>query len=1333
MADSDLEQHTVDGARLKQLAQTEFLRAMRTGRMIAFVGSYASEVFGYPKWGSFLRESLPDPFPISTTTGAKPPWIDKAYSSLEEYDAPKIENYEILVAYCEQVERGSSIGILGKSCSQFELNGRSRKNSPASAVFHLCNSLGIKRFITTNYDLEIEYETMHPRMTRVGAAKWFRDSAEKQRRLAQSQISQTSQFDFRIAHVTPDGRRIVSDIFHRERPDRLFQFAVGSPDHDIAILHLHGRVTDPQTMIVTQADYDRHYRRSGIAKLPFEHARNALFGGNPVVFVGLGMSEADFLTSLEQFVSDDRPGHLPPTFAIWNADKPGDQSRTKTEPRTPGEISVDNDLWRMRVYRKFGTLVLFDTEIDGFTDGRTDRVDKPTEVGAAVELLARFTQRATVPFPWDAHHFRSMKDFLPDPLNANDRLWESGSKVWPVDPTSTSRYLPDFAPALKSPAIAGRFDAGGASSDDYMAYLLRDGSPVKLVLDPPGTGHGYFASVLSHIVTKQLRDQTDYIYFQINAGFAWEIDTTFSAVSGLMDSRSAFSSRVSRAAALQDFVRQFVAAISNNTMTSRKIVIVINGADRFFDSNGYPLSNELDVMLRQLRQLFHGPEGERSEAYQTWVRETNAGHPATVVLLGTNRIGRYFTALKAPEGDIGKGEAGYIDMLGSLHPPFASSEPPRGFRKRVAEEYLTTDGSKHCPFENDGAEQSVYLSYLHSAFERRRNKLGKPAAKLGIAAQTLIDRRKGREIGNLRYATLEGYLHPDFLALHFEGTKKMAAGKAAACLATLKTMALIGQPTEPGTLRVAPAVRTVLVDAQIAEADYSNFIENEILPLGLITKISSFPGCTLPRYGLHRALLQDLRDRFTVPISDARSYASFNLPLLAAQPIDDEEPNKDTQDELEKLFDSLVAPGEWAATHAQNPEAYRLRLRAATASLRSYYTTSSLLMNEPTQETERNSARLSNHARRIEQLTGVAEKIAHQATPQDTVPPPFFPDDLVWLHDQRGVTLLAQGDLYGARDSFGEAERINEEWVEFGDHENNWRRIQINQLHVDIERGKLSHAEGRLRAIEQSIEQHAKQVGWRRLPAFKAIIDRYGWENKPLPRIPDPDFPAELILSTGLCLGYRAWSEQFQGRLKTAETCLGHAITIFRNLGEQRAYAMFLRHQASLYMALNDRPAADEAIRLCIAASDSVRQLDISHLAWLAKSDYALAAANQEQRATIQQQLNTTLRYANATHMHRVRMEARRSLAQLRFAQGDYDGALEQAADAVAVASRFGFSLRKISLRIAIGQILILRGDPVSGNAMIDEAARNADRIGYQGAVEHARTIKANNSRLRFS
>jgi hypothetical protein len=124
------------------------------------------------------------------------------------------------------------------------------------------------------------------------------------------------------------------------------------------------------------------------------------------------------------------------------------------------------------------------------------------------------------------------------------------------------------------------------------------------------------------------------------------------------------------------------------------------------------------------------------------------------------------------------------------------------------------------------------------------------------------------------------------------------------------------------------------------------------------------------------------------------------------------------------------------------------------------------------------------------------------------------------------------------------------------------------------------------------------------------------------------------------------------------------------------------------------------------------------HESWQANP----ADAEARRRAVFE--LTHALTYASTMDLHRLRVEAGLYLARLMVDGGDYESALEHATDALSVAARNGLTLRKISLRIEIGHILILRGDKKSGGALIAGAVETAERFGYQRAVEIAHRIR---------
>jgi tetratricopeptide (TPR) repeat protein len=1360
MNDKAFKDHLSGKPTLKQKALNEFVKASRSGRMVAFVGSYTSLEFGYLKWGEFLQK----------VTEVEPrnvqKWSKAAKKRFANVDQNTIIDYELLL------EAGFGPDVTAEKIGEmFTLDKHTKppmavrpvkrpKFGEASTITEICDGLGIDRIITLNYDLEFEHHLMtDPSMPSPDKLKTAYAELQKLK-----EASENSQFSQRMRKVTSDGKRVISDCFQRERADQLFSFAIHAPDTNAHIMHLHGRADAPETMVVSYSDYERQYRKSGITKLPFQHALKLLFAGNPIVFIGIGMTEEELLGTLRQFVSDDRPNYLAPDFIIWS---PKDGSGQKTNRIVDG-VSPDDELKRLRWYRQFGVLTLFDTELKGF-DTAKDK-DAEGSLRRSVTLLAENARTKLKPKVWEKNEFRGMEAFITAGID------NGGANVWPVISKATIfepnwRYKSDYYSGAMRDVPPEKIP-----DEDYPHWLIDYGSPIKAFLDSPGSGHGYLAQIMKLRVQEVRSAGEEIIYCQLNAGFAWEIDSTFALVSGLYDKKTAFHEDMSRTKGLEKFTTDLMMQAADEQGPKQRIVITINGADRFFDTSGYPLSSELDILIRlvpQLNKLYQHVRNEkmrkahnlRADAAKQiskadWPQQ-GFPLPVTLIVFGTNRVGRYFDGLGLTKGDIKTRTSGDYDILGGMPEPFASSEPSgKSLVDRIRQAHSADKSDASFPLLKDPAKdkfKSVYLRLTEAALrEARKAKYTKdPELKLGIAAETALDRCRHGNTGRQRRAFFDIFLSPAVLQQVFDGnpvgssTLKSARQKAALALAIMRKMALVGQPVEAATLANISPIKN---DAHnLTGADVLAFLE-ELQSLNLVSEIAAFPGITVApanrRFALHRALLQEIRERGSVPLSDARTYTSFNIPLYVAQPIDDHEPDDDVYDELGELLDELIGFDEnpennveWASFERGN------RLRAAFASTRSYYTASSMLMHEPDPKGDDKASRLGEYAQRLDRLIAASERaaearkslIATGSLNTADNPSHVFPDDLVWLHDHRATTLLAQGDLYEARHALKSAENINEKFVEFESNDQNFRRLQINQIHVDIERGKIDDAENRLRRLEQSINHQAAKLPWHKknsrrtekeqfVSAVSEILAKFGAEPRRRTRVVNSDFPADLILSTAVMTGYRAWCEYIRGRLRTSGRYFEQAIQILRNIGEQRAYAIFLRLHVALLDALGEHELATTAINLCIAAADSTRQLDISHMAWTTKAGLDLRYDPNVNRAEIMKQLMATLRYSSQTDMYRVRMEALGTLARLRFEAGDYDGALEKASDAMAIAIRFGFALRKISLRILIGTCLIRRGDPISGNAILDEAVRIADLLGYQRAIElahRARTDQA--------
>ena len=314
------------------------------------------------------------------------------------------------------------------------------------------------------------------------------------------------------------------------------------------------------------------------------------------------------------------------------------------------------------------------------------------------------------------------------------------------------------------------------------------------------------------------------------------------------------------------------------------------------------------------------------------------------------------------------------------------------------------------------------------------------------------------------------------------------------------------------------------------------------------------------------------------------------MSLFSAQPADAALPEVDLHDELGQLVDWMVGayrdePLDGDATGGRGAPYVVAAFRAAFALVRGLYSTSALLSVDrddrlvseehdgcsPNMPTARPAARCLRRNRR-----GARDV-------KRPPPEPLLPDELVWLHNERGVVKLAQGDLYEARFSFDEAERINRDHVEFRQKSHNWRRITLNQIVVDIERGRLQNAEDRMNAVERGLG-HDKLDHIRR---------RY-LDSRSQRRVRfDAIVRHEDILAMALITGYRGLTSHLRGELDAARVHFERSIRVLQRMDEQRALALIRRHKASLCADLGDLDGLQRETRLVIAGAESVRQLDI--------------------------------------------------------------------------------------------------------------------------------------------
>jgi tetratricopeptide (TPR) repeat protein len=156
----------------------------------------------------------------------------------------------------------------------------------ADPLHELGFGLSVRRFATLNYDLEIE--------------RFFHDTAFE---LPTPIDGRVLPEDDPAVRVGPLGGRTRDFVLNEHNVTELFDFATGDNAYFFEVIHLHGRATDDEPILVTERDYQETYVREGGTRNTFHEAREAAFGGNPILFVGVGMSESDVLRPLREFVA----------------------------------------------------------------------------------------------------------------------------------------------------------------------------------------------------------------------------------------------------------------------------------------------------------------------------------------------------------------------------------------------------------------------------------------------------------------------------------------------------------------------------------------------------------------------------------------------------------------------------------------------------------------------------------------------------------------------------------------------------------------------------------------------------------------------------------------------------------------------------------------------------------------------------------------------------------------------------------------------------------------------------------------------------------------------
>ncbi|MEZ5537955.1 MAG: SIR2 family protein [Thiolinea sp.] len=164
---------------------------------------------------------------------------------------------------------------------------------------NIFENLGIRQFLTLNFDIEIE------RLLGVHYANKNDKSHKEFINFIENPNETPKNSDYlnfkRIDLKNGMQQSIRTSTINGKNLGELYSFGVFSRNFQSNVFHLHGRIDDPENMILTLKDYQRLYLKTGEQRKTFEEARYAIFSGSDIIFIGLGLSESDIMIPIREF------------------------------------------------------------------------------------------------------------------------------------------------------------------------------------------------------------------------------------------------------------------------------------------------------------------------------------------------------------------------------------------------------------------------------------------------------------------------------------------------------------------------------------------------------------------------------------------------------------------------------------------------------------------------------------------------------------------------------------------------------------------------------------------------------------------------------------------------------------------------------------------------------------------------------------------------------------------------------------------------------------------------------------------------------------------------
>ena len=1282
----------------------------------------------------------------------------------EKTDAQRRKHYRILHRY------------VGAS-RQTGLRARPPSRPLIDPIRVLHERLGVTRFITLNFDFEIENSIMIDdfRSTR-GRTYGFQDAIndkllQREPGVGHQPVGAGVPDTGGVTRRFTDGLAASSDIYSPSAVARLFEFGLNSPDYRAQVLHLHGRADLPETMVLTEGDLDRVYRRNPRARTALEQALDVVLTGNPVLFAGIGLSEAEITRALRLLVSEGRVTPENPAFAIQAFDR-GDPNK-----------SGGSDAWRrqMALFRQYG-IHLIDAGHPRHGDGgglptqlqALKILDEclivspiaPHDLAAAVtacrnSALIKSLKLDGIVFESLLNRLVSVRPNADQTALARDYIGKLQEKLYSLcveneikrlaeetdryflrtslrahDPASSgtksvktelNALVRDSA--LKQPAPPGSTRhsvcfyppaSHNAKADQIAGELLAQPYGVRCYLAPLGWGKGAVARQLKELlVGKGTANAPEHEYILINCNFALEFESAILQLlrfAWAQSGKSGTMPTLNRIAALREALAAGLQVDPTKTapLPKPKPTIILTGIERLIDSGGTPLTPEFELVLKALFDI-------------------NVRVRWRIIVIGT----------PDREGALRRFGLQDVDLIAKPDAPDATS----GFLGFLTEQVKAT---RACKLKSGAIARDIEMTAYASTAAIVPNSPRSEASKHLL--RVVLER--WHDIAFDAVALPDGTPHPphEIRALaEFDKT-------------LLTQLCFIGLPIEPSVLSHLPSIKASAGQPSLATTSVTELLTascSRLAKFGLILNLEKFQGEGGDRVAVHRTVLAELRDRYGVRSGEEMLSNSFCLTLAVSMPTDlviaDIDIHKELKDavgrlrgawkdadlaegvkhaftELRKLArldqysNALLADNAWFNEKIARLERLmclsitpmQASLRAAGGIVRGFFSAATLvgIIPEERKRDDWRAGEFADHKDRIGKLLArMREAQRAQSDADALITELTLRLPVAGRHLTTIKAALPASEPPPPAPAFYSGELV---WL-------------LNERGViALIQGDLYAAEYTFREAEAALKRY-KGLGahqsWRRLEINRTLlrIERGRINEARLkleaigPAIAGAQAGAHAATEEDkiidpLIKGYLGLCDFLGGHYESADQNLRMAIRGLVRTDQQRALALFYWRRGELLLNREHWDEASEVLKLAIAAAEAGRQIDV---VWRARLSLTRLQRQKDSRLA-EVVFREAQIYAEVMDLPRISVIALNKHAAHKLILGDLQAAAALATQSMQIATNHGMVLNRISARTLMGTIL-LRSGGSSGEYLLRRAIAHADRIGYQLHVDIAK------------